>query len=351
MTFFIQSKKQVIPFIESYLDAKQKEFRRVNRWGADIVTKMRPFMRTGKMLRSGLVILGYRLSGKTSTTRILPAAAAVEFIQTALLIHDDIIDQDKLRRGGPALHAQYITQASGEGTKDPEHFGTGMGICVGDIGFFLAFELLSGMPVSPRRKQAVLELWARELSFVGLGQMQDFYLGVTQAAASEKDILSLYRFKTARYSFSIPLLSGAVLGGGESRLLQTLERCGESLGLIFQLRDDELSLYGNQDELGKPVGSDIRENKKTLFHTYLFQKAEPRDRRRLQRIFGNRSLTGGQVREVLDLIERYKIRDAVRARMDRLSRRTARLIQALEAAPEGKQVLMDLLKYVGERVR
>jgi geranylgeranyl diphosphate synthase type I len=351
MTFFSETKKQVSAFIESYLDRKRVEFRRVNRWGPDVLNKIRPFVRTGKMLRGGLVVLGYRLCGKRATDRILPAAAAVEFIQTALLIHDDIIDQDTLRRGGPAVHVQYSSQAQGENVGDPEHFGAGMGICAGDIGFFLAFELLAALPISTSKKQAVLELWARELSFVGLGQMQDFALGVASSAASEKDILDLYRFKTARYSFSVPLMSGAVLGGGSPTLLESLETLGESLGLLFQLRDDELGLFGNQDELGKPVGSDIRENKKTLFHTYLLRKADTDDRRRLERLFGNRDLNETQVREVRDLLEKYRIREEVRSRMDRLMRRASTELQDLEATSRAKRVLRELLSYVGERSR
>lgn len=347
MTFFDRNKEKVIAFIETYLEAKRKEFAAVNRWGEDVVTKFGPYIQTGKMLRSGLVALGYRISGRRRTSRVLPAAAAVEFIQAALLIHDDIIDRDTLRRGLPAVHAQYAAQ--GNHIQDPDHFGAGMGICVGDIGFFLAFELLSGMGGSQKSKQAVLNLWARELSFVGLGQMQDFYLGVTEAAAEEEDILSLYRFKTARYSFSVPLLTGAILGGAQPSVLSSLESCGDSLGLLFQLRDDELGLFGDEKELGKPVGSDIRENKKTLFHLYLFQRAEPGDRRRLERMFGNPALTKDQVEEVRALVMKYKVRDLVHGRMDRLSRETARWIEDLETEPEHRQVLRDLLRYIEER--
>jgi geranylgeranyl diphosphate synthase type I len=347
MIFFDRNKKKVIAFIETYLEAKRNEFDEVNRWGEDVVTKFGPYIQTGKMLRSGLVTLGYRISGRQRTAQVLPAAAAVEFIQAALLIHDDIIDRDTLRRGLPAVHSQYAAQ--GEHTADPNHFGAGMGICVGDIGFFLAFELLSGMGAPQKRKQAVLNLWARELSFVGLGQMQDFYLGVTKAEASEEDILALYRFKTARYSFSVPLLTGGLLGGGKPPVLSTLELCGDSLGLLFQLRDDELGLFGDEKELGKPVGSDIRENKKTLFHLYLFQKAEPNDRRRLERMFGNQALTGEQVEEVRALLMKYGVQDLVRSRMERLSRETARQIERLETAPQHRQVLSELLQYIEER--
>ena len=351
MTFFSETKKKLTEFITSYLDSKLVDFTEVNRWGPDVLGKIRPFIQTGKMLRGGLVILGYRLCGKTATDRVLPAAAAVEFIQTALLIHDDIIDQDSLRRGGPAVHAQYSAQALENNLEHPEHFGAGMGICVGDIGFFLAFELLAAMPASLSKKQEVWELWARELSFVGLGQMQDFFLGVAAPAASEEDILALYRFKTARYSFTAPLVSGAVLGGGKATTLEALERIGESLGLLFQLRDDELGLFGNQDDLGKPVGSDIRENKKTLFHTFVFQKAEPNDRRRLERLFGNRNLNEAQVGEVQGLLEKYRVREEVRARMDSLIHSASEHLQGLEAPAREKRVLRELLQYVGERDR
>ncbi len=351
MKYFEKNKSTVISFLETYLESRKSEFARVNQWGPDIIDKILPFIKTGKMLRSGLVSLGYRMTGSKRPSVAIPAAAAVECIQTALLIHDDIIDRDQLRRGLPAVHYQYVVQAEHKKTEDPGHFGEGMGICVGDIGFFLAFELLSGMKARKDRKQEVLHLWAKELSYVGLAQMQDLYLGSAPSDISEDEILSLYLHKTARYSFSVPLLSGCILGGGHASLQTKLDACGESLGLLFQMRDDELGLFGTETELGKPVGSDIRENKKTLYRFYLFQKVNIQDRKRLSHIFGRDDLTPEDLQEVRDMLEVYQITAAVKKKMRHLSGRARRQIDSLEVNTPEKQVLWDLLEYIQARTK
>ncbi len=349
MKYFEQNKKAVTAFLENFLEAKKHEFAGVNRWGSDTIDKILPFIKTGKMLRSGLVSLGYRLNEKKSASLAIPAAAAAECIQAALLIHDDIIDRDRLRRGLPSVHFQYVVEGERNKADDPGHFGEGMGICVGDIGFFLAFELLSGMKARRDRKQKVLHLWAKELSYVGLAQMQDLYFGSASSEISEDEILSLYRFKTARYSFTVPLVSGCILSGGDESLQNQLDDCGESLGLLFQLRDDELGLFGTEAVMGKPVGSDIRENKKTLYQYYLFQRAGRRDRERLTRIFGQEVIAPEEIEEVKDMLEVYRISSSVREKMWNLSQRARNQIDNLEVGLSEKQVLFELLDYILER--
>jgi geranylgeranyl diphosphate synthase type I len=351
MRYFEQNKTEVSAFIDSFLISKKREFEAINRWGGDVIEKLRPYVKTGKMIRSGLVRLGYRMCGRRKLSTVTPAAAAVEFIQTALLIHDDIIDNDALRRGLPAVHTQYGDQGAAEAVVDYRRFGQGMGICVGDIGFFLAFELLSALKAGCARRQKVVELWARELSRVGLAQMQDLYFGVADVSLTQDDILDLYLYKTARYSFSMPLLTGGHLGGGTPELLSGLNTCGEHLGLLFQLKDDELGLYGTEPELGKPVGSDIREYKKTPFTFFLFQEASPRDRRRLGEIFGRESLTLGMIEEVRAMLEAYGIKAKVGEMMRDLSLRAETEIEKLPVRPKDQQVLFELLEYIVARER
>ncbi len=351
MKYFEENKTTVSAFIDAFLTSKKREFEDINRWGGDVIEKLRPYVKTGKMIRSGLVRLGYRMCGRRSLSTVTPAAAAVEFIQTALLIHDDIIDNDALRRGLPAVHTQYGEQGAAEAVTDSRHFGQGMGICVGDIGFFLAFELLAGLKSGCARRQKVVELWARELSRVGLAQMQDLYFGAADVPITQEDILDLYLYKTARYSFSMPLLSGGHLGGGTPDLLAGLNACGEHLGLLFQLKDDELGLYGTEPELGKPVGSDIRENKKTPFTFFLFQAASFRDRRRLEEIFGREDLTLDMIEEVKGMLDAYGIKSKVGGMMHDLSLRAEAEIKDLPAPPEDRQVLFDLLEHIAARKR
>jgi geranylgeranyl diphosphate synthase type I len=226
-----------------------------------------------------------------------------------------------------------------------------MGICAGDIGFFLAFELFSGLNVDCERRNSVSGMWSRELCYVGLAQMQDLHLGASEAATSARDILDLYLYKTARYSFSVPLVTGWVLGGGGPGMRPGLELFGEHMGLLFQLKDDELGLLGRPSQLGKTVGSDIRENKKTLYRWHLFRKATPEDRARLHEIFGNPEVDGKMVAEVRAMLDRYGIRDSVQEKILQLRGPAERAIAGLRVRERHRRILLELLDFNSRRTK
>jgi geranylgeranyl diphosphate synthase type I len=224
-----------------------------------------------------------------------------------------------------------------------------MGICIGDIALFMGFEILAGLPADPGPRARILRLWSDDLCRVGLAQMQDLAFGQTCPDASEAEIRRLYINKTGRYTFSAPLRTGAVLGGAGVGLAEGLAALGETLGLLFQMRDDELGLYGTAAAIGKPVGSDVREAKLTLFMRRLFDRVSPGDRRRLAGLFGNSRLSPAMLREVLAMAERSGVRAEMRREMDRLRARAGRAIEALPAAPSARRRMLSLLDYVVER--
>ncbi|MDD8026512.1 MAG: polyprenyl synthetase family protein [Acidobacteriota bacterium] len=349
--FLAGVKAEVSNILDRYLTVAARQYRAVNVWGPDAAGRMRAFVRTGKMLRAGMVVVGFVAAGRRPGVATMRAGAAVELIQAGLLIHDDIIDRDLVRRGGPSLHVQYARLGRKSGALDAGHFGEGMGICLGDIALFMGFEILAGLPAASGPRAEILGLWSDDLCRVGLAQMQDLNFGQTSPDASEAEIRRLYINKTGRYTFSAPLRTGAILGGAEPGLKDRLAGLGEILGLLFQMRDDELGLYGRSADLGKPVGSDIREAKLTLFMRKLFDGAGPADRRRLARIFGNPGLDAAMIREVRAIAERSGAREALRLEMSRLRARAGRMIDALDVPPASRRRFYSLLDYVVERTK
>jgi len=349
MEFFRQQRESIVSFLDSFLEDKREIFSRVNPWGGDAVERLMPFIKSGKMLRGGLVCLGFLTASKNISPVVFPAAAAVEFLQTALLIHDDIIDRDTYRRGHPSLYYQYTRLGQDERLSDPTHFGECMALCLGDIGFFLAFELFSELKMAKAVKERIVRLWSQELCFVGLAQMQDLYFGETAKDVAAKDILQLYHYKTARYSFSLPLKTGAMLGGAGAALSAGLERCGNAFGLLFQLKDDELGLYGSERELGKPVGSDLRECKKTLHYYHLCHKADEKDRRKFEEIWGNSDVSPDMVQEVRAMMAKYAIDDIVHKMMNGFQEEILKEIDRLNIRDEPRRIFSELLEYSRNR--
>jgi geranylgeranyl diphosphate synthase type I len=179
--------------------------------------------------------------------------------------------------------------------------------------------------------------------------MQDLFFGETKTEIRAEDILQLYHYKTARYSFSLPLKIGGILGGAKPELLNSLARCGHALGLLFQIKDDELGLHGSEEELGKPVGSDLKECKKTLHHYYLRRKAGDEDLRRFDSICGNEDLTLEMVQEVLAMMKKYGVDKAVSKRMDALRKKAQSEIAGLDIQEKYREILYELLEFSSNR--
>jgi len=245
----LSHKKEVDDHLISFLTQKKAKLSQINSWGEDVIDRLMSFVTSGKTTRGSLTVYIYSLFQGKESPDIYNAAAALELFHSGFLIHDDIMDRDNLRRGRPSMWEQYRSM-----THDL-HTGISQAINTGDLCFFMAQELFADMNL--------LGLVSRELQPVIVAQMQDAISGRSQSL-SKDEVLSLYRYKTARYTFSLSMSVGATLAGASHDTIALFDRLGESMGLLFQIRDDELSVAGDSSITGKPTGSDEKNAKQTL---------------------------------------------------------------------------------------
>lgn len=336
--FFEKSKPLIARELERQAGASARELARVNRWGPDAVRRLVEFALGGKMVRGGLVLLAGAMHGAGRARPVLQAAAAMEMLHSSLLVHDDIMDNDRLRRGAPTLFAQYeeLARRVGEARSD---FGRSMGICAGDVGYFLAWDAFSRLDVEPARRAALLSLVARELACVGVAQMQDVAFGAFPELPGPSEVLDLYTYKTARYTFSLPLAAGAILAGAGRSAVQKLITLGVYLGVVFQIRDDDMGLFGSRALTGKPVGSDIREGKKTLLFLELLSRARGAERRRLSSLLGKKALSAADLRAVREAVERLGVRQRLDELAEELAGEAGRIIGTLDIGEAHRRIL------------
>ncbi len=320
-------------------------------WGKDLIKRLVGFVPHGKMIRGGLVLLACQMSKKRLSRDSVAAAAAIELLHSALLVHDDIMDQSRWRRGKASMYHQYALLAKKNSIRQPEHFGYSAGLCVGDILFFLAFDVLSDLPVSGSIKQKIISFYAQEMMKVGLAQVKEMYVGGKDTSIPRKEIMEIYRYKTARYTFSLPLVIGGMLSKMSKQKISKLEKLGETLGILFQIKDDELGLFGSQSSVGKSIGTDIEENKKTLYHYYLFTKANRQQKARLQKIFNHSHITTRQLQYVRETIIGLNIATIVKKEMDKLLQSSLRQIRNLSVSKHYQALLVQLTYYIIQRQR
>lgn len=352
LEFFRECKPLIDRNLKRRLGVIKNSFSRVNHWGADVCRRLERFTLSGKTLRGGLVLLSFYLNGgkKSSLPDALDAAAAIELAQSSFLIHDDIMDRDIKRRGKSSFFYQYKELGDKFRFGDPYHFGESLGICAGDIGFFMGYGMLSGLKTGPAFTRNLAGVFSRELSYVALAQMQDVFAGYQKSSSGESAILKVYLYKTGRYTFSLPLMLGAMLAGRTEKQTETLSKIGEKLGIIFQIKDDELGLFGNEKDIGKPVGSDIRENKKNLYHYYLYRSADRSLKKKLDALFGNKNITEGQIEEVRSLVRDKGIQKKLDGTAGKLAAEAEKLIRSLKGVDNKYAVvLLELLQYSTER--
>lgn len=277
-------------------------------WAKDFFSNISLSSQRGKSIRGSLVLFILEVFGKKINNDALLLALSLEYYHTALLIHDDIMDHDDVRRGLPTAHYHYQLLANKNRVKDIKDFGSSMAICLGDASIFAAQFFLSQIKgLDNRNYRNLTELLGKEFIKVGLGQAQDLAFTHYPNLPSSQEVLEMYKYKTARYTFSLPLMAGAIMAGKNLNTIRILDKLGLALGLIFQLSDDNLSLYGDSQKTGKSLGNDIRENKKTLYRVMLYEKASKVDQALIENIFSRGRTNKKEVEIIKQFMDKYQI--------------------------------------------
>jgi len=189
-------------------------------------------------------------------------------------------------------------------------------------------------------------LCSQELSYVAGSQMLDIYWGSGKKIIEKDAILNLYRYKTGRYTFALPLQLGALVTGKSKKILVKLEKLGELLGIIFQIKDDDIGIFGAEPITGKPVGSDLKEGKKTLFLTLLYEKADRHIRDKLDSMVGVPDINEKDIKFIRDKIISLGVREQILNMIKKQSEQVKSLIDSLPSINNrAKNILYDLVEY------
>lgn len=249
------------PAIDKHLRSKISAFHREFSgmpWTKDSLDRITKFAVAGKSVRGSLVVYSYQLFTKQIPKTVYDVACGIELIHSGLLIHDDIMDADTIRRNMPTVHSQYEQYAAAHKGQEVARFGVNQAINLANLCYFLGYSLLSSIDAT------LISVISRELTYVTLAQMQDVESGHMPHVFSKEDIIALYTHKTARYTFSLPLMLGARLAHAADSVVNQLELLGECMGILYQIRDDELNSSGDPSITGKSVFSDAANKKQTL---------------------------------------------------------------------------------------
>lgn len=315
--------------------------------------------RSGKKLRPAVLLWSCGAVGGDENIA-LPAAAGVEMFHTWTLVHDDLIDNDDLRRGGPTVHKlgeQFALSNLGYGEEKAREYGRDLAVLTGDSqhGWTISLfcECATLMNADAR---VVLDVIYRLESYVVNTLIEGETLDVQYSrtpieALSREDIVRMLWMKTGvLYEFAAR--AGAMLGLGDSDpnhpYTSALSKFASSCGTAFQLQDDILGLMGKEEQLGKPVGSDIREGKKTTIVYFALKSASAEDRAFLLSVLGNPGASASDVEKATNLVVSL---GAVQRTAELALEHVNKALPELDALPDSdyKRLLADWAHYMINR--
>ena len=279
----------------------------------------------GKRVRPVLTLAGARLCGYEGERQVR-LAASVEFIHTATLLHDDVVDESMLRRGRDSANAVWGNQSS---------------VLVGDFLFARAFEL---MVVDGSLR--VLKILSRASAVIAEGEVMQL-LTTNDTETSEEAYLDVIRAKTATL-FAAAARIGAVIADRPRVEEEALESYGMNLGIAFQLIDDVLDYSADQAALGKTVGDDFREGKISLPVVLAWRRGAPEERAFWRRTLEKLEQRDGDLEHAIDLMEK---RGALKDTVERARHYGAIARDALGIFPDGaiKDAMSEAIDFAIER--
>jgi octaprenyl-diphosphate synthase len=283
--------KEVFDLLRDDLVALENEFGRDTVSGVQAITEIGEYLRNGggKRIRPTLLLLSAKLLDYQGQGAVR-LGAVVEIIHTATLVHDDIIDEAKTRRGRPAANTQW---------------GNPKCVLAGDWLYMQAFKIA----VQERNFRILDTLIELTQQMVEGELLQMEKLGKLITLDEHFDLI----FRKTACLFSVCMRLGAILGGATAEQEEALGRYGHNLGMAFQIVDDVLDLTASEDVLGKPVASDLREGKATMAVIHAIERCTAEERTKIETVLQHGAFNGVTHAEILEILQRYGSLEAATA--------------------------------------
>ncbi|WP_205021519.1 polyprenyl synthetase family protein [Streptomyces sp. HB132] len=322
--------------LEEYLRGRLREARRVDAvFAEEVASRVAAFvLRGGKRLRTAFVWCGWVATGGVGDPLTpLRIGAALELLQTCALVHDDVMDESPVRRGAPAVHADFARQhRAGRMRGSAASYSATAAVLAGDLALAWADDLFTETALTSPYGEQLHREWQAMRGEMVAGQYLDMRAQATGSSdpAQARNIATL---KSALYTVERPLALGASLAGADARTTDGLRAAGRCAGLAFQLRDDLLGAFGDPAVTGKPADEDLRARKLTCLRAVALRlAAESGDTEALAVLGPGDAGTGaGAVERMRAALERTGARAVVEEEIAGLSASSLRHFAAVGA--------------------
>lgn len=357
LTDYLESLKGEISLVTKTLDNffsdRVDQATQFGQWHRQYYSNIKEYiMRGGKRLRPVLVILGYKaVKGDTVPENLYTAALCVEILHNGSLLHDDLIDHDETRRGGKTFHATYrdinLSRTKDEGAAFD--YGMTMAILGGDSLINLGASAITAANLESDISSHLHHLYEFAFQHLVDGVLLEMNM-ISDETATTDTYLQMVRMKTA-VLFDRSLMMGAAVARATGSQLIALEEFGINVGKAFQIQDDILGSFGDEEKLGKSSSGDIREGKKTMLVFEVYAKADRKQREEFDKLLGKPEISDEEIERVREL---FRVTGALESTQKKMTELLTSGQQALEKAEPAfdekyKNFLIGLSDFLVQR--
>ncbi|MBU2025693.1 MAG: polyprenyl synthetase family protein [Patescibacteria group bacterium] len=305
----------------------------------------------GKRVRAALMYYGYLAGGGRKTNAILNASLSMELVHSFLIIHDDIIDNDEVRRGNPTLHRRYQKLFQHLKLQESENLGRSLAMLCGDTAYTMANQILCQSDFDDKLKIKAIEYFQKTLDHTYAGEIMEIINQASKKNIDSKKAIKIYKYKTAKYTIEGPLTIGSILAGANQTIINALKEYSILLGVAFQINDDLLGIYGNPNQIGKDIGSDLREGKKTLLLIKTLEKASNPEKKLIKSILGNKKITARNIKRFGQIAQKTGALSYCESLANNLSVRAKEIILNSEISGLARDFFLESANYIIESKR
>ncbi|MBP3461149.1 MAG: polyprenyl synthetase family protein [Bacilli bacterium] len=351
-------------FKEYYKNVKEKLNKKLEKFNNEIIKEENEIIKDniilfknlnsdGKLIRGTLVNLGYNLIKEENLEYSYDLALAFEIFQTAILIHDDIIDNDDLRRGKETIHSHNHKKYY-ELTKDNESkkVSESIAICMGDMGLFYANKVIANSYCNDKNLGKILIYFNDIVLKTIKGELLDVTLPFLEKNDLNKNnleesILLIYKLKTAYYTIIGPICLGMILADSNKKQIKDMTDFGYNVGIAFQIQDDILGIYSENETIGKNVGTDIEEFKQTILYSYVKENKEYFNK--LMNYYGKK-VDVDDIKEVQKIFRESNALEYSKGMIDSLYDKAINILDKIDWIKDSeKNILKGFVEYLKDR--
>ena len=302
----------------------------------------------GKCIRGFLISLGYKIL-KDNINYSYHLSLAYEIFQTSVLIHDDIIDNDNLRRGKKTIHYSNYLKYKSLNDSEAKKTSESIALCVGDYGFFKVNEIIIKYYKDDPNFSKLFDYYNDIVLKTVEGELIDVILSFENKYKEnenlENNIMIVYKLKTAFYSIIGPLSLGLILWGIDDNKLEEIKNFGEKVGIAFQIQDDILGIYS---DMGKVVGSDIKEYKQTILFSYTIKNEKYKEE--LLKYYGKENIGEKEIKETRRIFKESGAYDYANNMMNKMYNEGIEIMKKIDwIKDEDKNIIYGFLEYLKQR--